>query len=189
MRPMAGETPSDGRPSGAGPGAVPDLVDGPDDETWVALTDGPLPVDEVTGWIGRHDCGAVVVFRGDARDHAEGRPEVTALEYEAYESQVVPRLGRLAGEARNRWPDLGRIALIHRTGPLAIGEAAVVVAVSSPHRDTAFDAGRWCIDTLKETVPIWKSEAWAGGEHWGVDAQHVVEVPSSAPQDSPQEVV
>jgi len=186
MRPMAGKTPSDGRPGGAGPGTVPDLVDGSDDETWVALTDGPLPVDEVTRWIGRPDCGAVVVFRGDARDHAEGRPDVTALEYEAYESQVVPRLGRLAGEARNRWPDLGRIALIHRTGPLAIGEAAVVVAVSSPHRDTAFDAGRWCIDTLKETVPIWKREAWAGCEHWGVDAQHVVEVPVSAPQDRPQ---
>jgi molybdopterin synthase catalytic subunit len=141
------------------------------------------------GGIGRPDCGAVVVFRGDARNHAEGRPEVTALGYEAYESQVVPRLGRLAGEARNRWPELGRIALIHRTGPLAIGEAAVVVAVSSPHRDTAFDAGRWCIDTLKETVPIWKSEAWAGGEDWGVDAQHVVEVPGSAPQDRPQGAV
>ena len=164
---------------------------GPVDGIRAGLTDEPLPIDEVTRWIGRPDCGAVVVFRGDARDHAEGRRDVTALEYEAYESQVVPRLGRLAGEARNRWPDLGRIALIHRTGPLAIGEAAVVVAVSSPHRDTAFDAGRWCIDTLKETVPIWKREAWAGGEHWGVDAQHVVDVPDSgrpdpSHQDEPQ---
>ena len=181
MRLMAGETPSDRRPDGAG--AAPVRGDasgsgvGPVGETWLGLTDGPLPVDEVACWIRRPDCGAVVVFRGDARDHAEGREGVTALEYEAYESQVVPRLGRLAEEARNRWPDVGRIALIHRTGPLAIGEAAVVVAVSSPHRDTAFDAGRWCIDTLKETVPIWKREAWAGGEHWGVDAQHVVDVP------------
>jgi len=175
MRPMADET----RPAGRADGDTDGRAVGPEDDTWLGLTDGPLPIDEVACWIGRPDCGAVVVFRGDARDHADGRPDVTALEYEAYETQVVPRLGRLAAEARNRWPDLGRVALIHRTGPLAIGEAAVVVAVSSPHRDTAFDAGRWCIDTLKETVPIWKREAWSGGEHWGVDAQHVVDVPVS----------
>ncbi|MDG2427473.1 MAG: molybdenum cofactor biosynthesis protein MoaE [Acidimicrobiales bacterium] len=148
-----------------------------DSETWLGLFPAPLPIDEVTRWIGRSDCGAVVVFRGDARNHAQGRVDVAALEYEAYESQVVPRLGRLADEARKRWPDLGRIALIHRSGLLAIGDAAVIVAVSSPHRETAFEAGRWCIDTLKETVPIWKRETWAGGEHWGVDAQHVVDVP------------
>jgi molybdopterin synthase catalytic subunit len=148
-----------------------------DSETWLGLLPDPLPIDEVTRWMGRADCGAVVVFRGDARNHAEGRVDVAALEYEAYESQVVPRLGRLADEARKRWPDLGRIALIHRTGLLAIGDAAVIVAVSSPHRDTAFDAGRWCIDTLKATMPIWKRETWSGGEHWGVDAQHLVDIP------------
>ena len=104
---------------------------------------------------------------------------MTALEYEAYDAQVVPRLGRIADEARRRWPDLGRVALVHRTGPLEVGEAAVVVAVSSPHRDTAFEAGRWCIDTLKATVPIWKSETWDGGESWGTDAQHVVDVEGS----------
>ena len=62
---------------------------------------------------------------------------------------------------------------------VVVGVMAGVVAVSSPHRDTAFDAGRWCIDTLKATVPIWKREAWAGGEHWGVDAQQVVDVTDS----------
>lgn len=149
----------------------------PDADTWLGLTDEPLPVDEVTRWAGRPDCGAVVVFSGNARNHAAGRPGVTALEYEAYETQVVPRLGRLADEARRRWPEVVRVALVHRTGPLAIGEAAVVVAVSSPHRDKAFEAARWCIDTLKATVPIWKREAWDGGESWGVDAQHVVDVP------------
>ena len=124
---MAGETSSDRRPDGAGAAPAcrnaPGFGVGPVGETWLGLNDGPLPIDEVACWIGRPDCGAVVVFRGDARDHAEGREDVTALEYEAYESQVVPRLGRLADEARNRWPTLGRIALIHRTGPLAIGEA------------------------------------------------------------------
>ena len=172
LRPMANEIRPDGRPEEHGGEHV-------GDDTWLGLLDGPLPVDEVACWIGRPDCGAVGVVRGDARDHADGRPDVTALEYEAYETQVVPRLERLAAEARNRWPDLGRVAMIHRIGPLAIGEAAVVVAVSSPHRDTAFDAGRWCIDTLKATVPIWKREAWAGGEHWGVDAPQVADVTDS----------
>ena len=177
MRLMVNETCPDGRPDEDGDEHV-------GDDTWLGLTDGPLPVDEVACWIGRPGCGAVVVFRGDVRDHAEGRPDVTALEYEAYETQVVSRLERLAAEARNRWPDLGRVAMIHRTGSLAIGEAAVVVAVSSPHRDTAFDAGRWCIDTLKATVPIWKREVWAGGEHWGVDAQHVIDVTDSASMEA-----
>jgi len=69
-----------------------------------------------------------------------------------------------------------RLAVLHRTGSVEIGEAAVVVAVSAPHREEAFAAGQWCIDTLKETVPIWKREAWKGGEHWAVDAQHIVDL-------------
>ena len=151
-----------------------------DPDTWLGLSAEPLPVDEITRWVGRPDCGAVVVFSGNARDHAGGRVGVTGLEYEAYESQVVPRLSRITTEARRRWPALGRVAMVHRVGPLAIGEAAVVVAVSSPHRDVAFDAGRWCIDSLKSTVPIWKREKWEGGESWGLDAQHVADVDRQA---------
>jgi molybdopterin synthase catalytic subunit len=147
-------------------------------DSWVGLAAGPLPVAEVTVWAGRPDCGAVVVFSGNARDHAEGRTNVTSLEYEAYEEQAVPRLEAVAAEARTRWPAVGRIALVHRTGRLAIGDAAVVVAVSSPHRADAFDAARFCIDTLKAAVPIWKRETWDGGDHWGVDAQHVVDLPA-----------
>ena len=124
----------------------------------------------------RHDCGGVVVFTGTARDHSVGRQGVTRLEYEAYEEQVAPRLAAIADEARVRWPDLGRIAMIHRMGPVDITESAVVVAVSAPHRDHAFLAARFCIDTLKATVPIWKREAWDGGESWGLEPQHVLEV-------------
>ena len=159
--------------------------DAPDPDTWLGLGSGALPVDEVTRWVGRPDCGAVVVFTGNARDHSEGRVGVSALEYEAYESQVVPRLAGVAAEARSRWPVLARVAMLHRVGPLSIGEAAVVVAVSSPHRDAAFDACRWCIDSLKSTVPIWKRETWDGGESWGLDAQHVVDVDGSADVDVP----
>ena len=117
-----------------------------------------------------------MLFTGNARDHAEGRTNVTALAYEAYEEQVIPRLEEMVGEARRRWDPVGRLVILHRTGPVKIGDAAVVVAVSAPHREEAFAAGRWCIDTLKETVPIWKRETCEGGEHWAVDAQHIVDV-------------
>jgi len=162
-------------PVGVSSAARAPSPDAADPDTWLGLDSGSLPVDEVTRWVGRPDCGAVVVFTGNARDHSDGRDGVTALEYEAYESQVVPRLAGVAAEARSRWPVLARVAMLHRIGPLAIGEAAVVVAVSSPHRDAAFDACRWCIDSLKSTVPIWKRETWDGGESWGLDAQHVTD--------------
>ncbi len=127
----------------------------------------------VADWIVLARCGAVVQFSGTARDHAPGRPGVEQLEYEAYESQVEPRLCALASEMRRRWGDLGRIALLHRVGVLAVGEPAVVVAVSSPHRDAAFDAARFGIDALKSTVPIWKRERWQGQQSWGLEAQHI----------------
>ncbi len=145
-------------------------------DTWLGLGEEPLPIQQVLSWVGRPDCGAVVLFTGNARDHAEGRTNVTALAYEAYEEQVIPRLEEMVGEARRRWDPVGRLVILHRTGPVKIGDAAVVVAVSAPHREEAFAAGRWCIDTLKETVPIWKRETWEGGEHWAVDAQHIVDV-------------
>lgn len=147
-----------------------------DSDTWVGLTDQPLPVDVATGWVVRPDCGAVVVFSGTARDHAEGRPGVSLLEYEAYEEQVTPRLRSIVDEARVRWPGVGRMVLLHRTGPVPVGESAVVVAVSAPHRAAAFEAARFGIDTLKATVPIWKRETWEGGESWGLEAQHITEV-------------
>ena len=81
-------------------------------------------------------------------------------------------------EARRRWPELRRLVMLHRTGPVPVGESAVVVVASSPHRDDAFEAGRFCIDQLKATVPIWKREVWAEGESWGLEAQHITEVGS-----------
>lgn len=138
-----------------------------DEDTWVGLSDRPLPVAEAAAWAVRPDCGALVVFSGTARDHAPGRPEVHRLDYEAYDEHVVPALLEVAGEARSRWPQVGRVALLHRVGTLAIGESAVVVAVSAPHRAEAFEAARFCIDTVKETAPIWKRESFAGGEAWG----------------------
>ena len=146
-----------------------------DAEDWVALTDAPLPVGAAADWAVRPDCGAVVLFSGTVRDHAEHRTGVTKLTYEAYAEQVEPRLQAILKEARNRWP-IGRMALLHRVGELQLGESSVVVVVSSAHRGEAFEAARFGIDTLKATVPIWKRETWDGGEDWGLCAHDVVEV-------------
>lgn len=147
----------------------------PSSDTWIALTEEPLPVGAAADWAVRPDCGAVVLFSGTVRDHAEGRPGVTRLVYEAYAEQVEPRLEAIAAEARTRWP-IGRLALLHRIGELALGESSVLVVASSAHRGEAFDAARFCIDTLKATVPIWKRETWEGGEDWGLCAHDVVDV-------------
>ncbi|MDH3684114.1 MAG: molybdenum cofactor biosynthesis protein MoaE [Acidimicrobiia bacterium] len=159
--------------------ADPALVPPTDGDTWTGLSGEPLPVELAATWAVLASCGAVVTFSGTARDHSVGRADVTRLEYEAYTEQVVPRLDEIAATARGRWPDLGRIVLIHRIGVVPITESAVVVAVSAPHRDHAFDAARFCIDTLKQTVPIWKREDWSEGSSWGLEPQHITDVPQS----------
>jgi len=151
----------------------------PTGDTWTGLFHGPLPVEQASKWAVSPRCGAVVTFSGTARDHSDGRPDVSSLEYEAYEEQVTPRLEGIATAAREKWPDLERIVLLHRLGPVPIGESAVVVAVSSPHRDSAFEAARFGIDTLKAAVPIWKREEWAEGSSWGLEPQHITDVPGS----------
>jgi molybdopterin synthase catalytic subunit len=133
---------------------------------WIAVSDAPLPVAEALAWAVTPQCGAVVTFAGTVRDSSPDRSGVTLLEYEAYEDKAIERLSRIAYAARERWPLIGRIALLHRTGPLQVSDIAVVVVVSTPHRPDAFAAARFCIDTLKATVPIWKRETWEGGSDW-----------------------
>lgn len=128
----------------------------------------------------------MVTFTGTVRDHAGPRTGIELLEYEAYEEHVVPALEGVAAGVRERVERVGRLVLWHRVGPLAVTDVAVVVAVSSPHRDGAFHAARWAIDELKATAPIWKREHWAGGAEWvrcdhGVDHAPTDTVPSSSP--------
>ncbi len=146
------------------------------DDLWLGLQEAALPIGEVYEWVVQPDCGAVVLFSGTVRDHAEGRDGVEYLTYEAYEEQVIPTLEALADQTRQQWPEVGRIALLHRTGRLDLGESSVVVAVSAPHRPQAFEAARFAIDALKSTVPIWKHEVWDGGEDWGTGAAAPVAV-------------
>jgi molybdopterin synthase catalytic subunit len=155
--------------------------DAPPGDDWVALTTEPLPVDTVTAWATTPRAGAVVCFLGVVRDHSEGRDGVTGLTYEAYELEVCRRLGALAVAARTRWPDLERVALLHRVGDLALSDVSVAVVVSAPHRSEAFEGARYCIDTLKETVPIWKREHWAGGSDWATRAHQVRAVDEPGP--------
>lgn len=156
----------------------------PTGDTWTALTNEQLPVNDASSWAVTPRCGAVVVFNGTSRDHSVGRPDVSTLEFEAYEEQVVPRLDKLAAAMRVRWPDVERIVLIHRIGEVPITESAVIVAASSPHRDSAFEAARYGIDTLKTTVPIWKKEDWSEGSSWGLEPQHITDVNPEEVSDS-----
>lgn len=143
-------------------------------DAWLALTADELPVGRVYDWAVTPDSGAVVVFSGTVRDHAEGRTDVVALEYEAYEEAVVPAFTRIVEELRSRHPAAHRVAILHRTGRLGLGESSVVVAVSSAHRPVAFEAARFAIDALKQSAPIWKKEIWRDGADWGTGANDLV---------------
>ena len=149
------------------------MLQAPAGTDWVGLSSEALPLAEAAAWATTPAAGAVVSFVGVVRDHAEGRDDVVGLTYEAYEEEVERVLREVAAEARRRWPELERVALLHRVGRLEVSEPSVVVVVSSPHRGEAFEASRYCIDTLKETAPIWKREHWADGDDWALGARPV----------------
>jgi molybdopterin synthase catalytic subunit len=133
---------------------------------WISITESPLSPDELSQWVIRPNCGAVVTFSGVVRDHSKARENVLALEYETNTALAEARLREVVDEARKRWPSLERVAVHHRVGRVELSDSTVVVAVSSPHRDVAFEAARFCIDTLKVSVPMWKREHWEGGSAW-----------------------
>lgn len=160
-------------------------------DTWLSLGDDVLPVAATYEWCVQPTCGAVVLFSGTVRDHAVDelgaeRHNIGHLTYEAYEAQVVPKFVEIVDELRRRWPSTGRVAVLHRTGVVQLGESSVVVAVSSPHRPEAFEAGRFAIDALKSSAPIWKHEQWDGGEGWGAGAIAPVSA-SAVPTVGPRE--
>ena len=122
-----------------------------------------IDVAEVTAWVSDPAAGGIVTFLGTTRSETsdDGRALV-ALEYEAYAEMAHKQLTALAAEARRRWP-IAKLAIVHRTGRVALGEPSVLIAVACPHRGEAFDACRWIIDALKKDVAIWKKEAWGDG--------------------------
>jgi molybdopterin synthase catalytic subunit len=129
------------------------------------LTKKPLDPAALLASVQSPAAGAVLLFVGTTREQTGGRA-TASLTYEAYADMALAKLAELEATARARWP-LIEVAIEHRLGPVAIGEASVAIAVSSAHRAAAFAAGQWLIDTLKEVVPIWKCEHWAdGAEDW-----------------------
>lgn len=125
----------------------------------------PIDHTAVTDSVRSNLAGAVCSFLGTVRELTGGK-QTSSLEYEAYPEMALIKLQELAEEARTRWPIIG-LAVVHRVGPLELGEIAVVVAVSCPHRKAAFEACWWMMDTIKLVVPIWKRELWADGtEEW-----------------------
>lgn len=128
------------------------------------ISQEPLDEAEVVSRIDGPDVGGVVSFVGNVRNHARGH-EIEHLEYEAYPEMAEREMEKIADEAGEQWPGT-RVAIAHRVGHLEIGDAAVVVVAASAHRDAAFLACRFAIDTLKLRVPIWKREVATDGAYW-----------------------
>ena len=128
------------------------------------LSEQPLSLDEAVREVASDEAGAIATFSGTTRAHSRGR-EVVRLEYEAYEGMAEEEMARIAAELKERYA-LVEVAIHHRVGVVAIGETSVVIAVSAAHRGDALAACRDAIDTLKQTVPLWKKEIYVGGEEW-----------------------
>ncbi len=127
----------------------------------IQLTDQPIDPQAVLDRVASPAAGAVVLFLGTVRHESRGRATV-ALEYESYADMARKELEQLAAEARKRWA-LCECAIVHRLGRMEVGQLSVAIAVSSPHRREAFEAGQWLIDRIKQVVPIWKNEQFADG--------------------------
>ena len=137
-------------------------VSGGADRAWVDAQ--PLSMDALLAEVSGAAMGGVVTFTGVVRNQARGA-EIDHLEYEAYAPMAEKEMRKIVDAVAARWPQV-RLALAHRVGRLAIGEAAVMIAAAAPHRAEAFEACRFAIDTLKKTVPIWKKEFATSGAHW-----------------------
>jgi molybdopterin synthase catalytic subunit len=135
------------------------------DALLVTVTSDPISVDPALAAVADPGAGGTCVFVGTVRD-TSAAGAVTGLTYEAWDDLAVRRLTEIGEALFERWPLL-RVAIVHRTGSLAVGEASVVIAVSSPHRADAFEACRDAIERLKHDVPIWKKEGLRSGDaHW-----------------------
>jgi molybdopterin converting factor subunit 1 len=147
------------------------------------ITRETIPTDEILKAIKNPEDGAVVCFEGIVRNHSRGR-RTLFLEYEAYEPMALKEMESLAQQALLRF-QIRAVSLVHRLGRLEIGETSVLIVVASAHRTAAFEACRWLIDTLKQTVPIWKKEhfedgaVWADGEPFPQQLSTNSEVPAS----------
>ena len=144
----------------------------------IKITSEPLDPEEITAQVRSDSNGAVITFLGTTRDFSEGR-NVEYLEYEAYQPMAENMLQQIADELREKW-DIDDFAVAHRVGRVDIGEISLVVALASPHRQQAFEAGGYIVDRIKQIVPIWKKEVFEGGEVWvGSEEESAKTAPAS----------
>lgn len=134
--------------------------------TWLGILDDKLPAESLLRWVGDPAHGAQVSFFGVIRNHNLGRP-VLAVSYDVYEDLALNLFGELVRAARDRWGASLRVAILHRRGRLEIGDLAVAIVVSCPHRDEAYQASRFLIEEVKHRAPIWKQEHYLeGSSEW-----------------------
>ncbi|MEH7362037.1 molybdenum cofactor biosynthesis protein MoaE [Priestia megaterium] len=139
----------------------------------------PIAVYEIIKKVSRRDAGAITTFIGTVREFTKGK-KTLSLEYQAYVPMAVKMLSQIGDEIQEKWPD-ALTAITHRIGKLDITEVAVVIAVSSPHRKTAYEANEYAIERIKQIVPIWKKEFWEDGTKWIGDQLETKEYPEGKP--------
>ncbi len=127
----------------------------------IELTNGIIDCGQVLRQVQSRHAGAIVLFVGTTREFTASR-QTLSLQYDAYPEMARAKLVELEDQARRRW-QLTEVSIVHRVGPVSVGETSIAMAVSAPHRAAAFAAGQWLIDTIKEVVPIWKKENWSDG--------------------------
>lgn len=143
------------------------------------ITHSPISVEALINKVSRREAGAITTFIGTVREFTKGK-KTLSLEYQAYEPMAVKMLSQIGDEIQQKWPD-ALTAITHRVGKLDITEVAVVIAVSSPHRKTAYEANEYAIERIKQIVPIWKKEFWEDGTKWIGDQLETVEYPEGKP--------
>jgi molybdopterin synthase catalytic subunit len=144
---------------------------------WIELTRDPLDVQAPFDFVVTSHTGAVASFAGTTRQDIDiEQGHIQALHYEAFEKAALFRMKEIAQRARESWPHLVRIAMVHRIGTVEVGQPSVVIAASAPHRAQALEAVAYMIDALKQSVPIWKKEQGEKGSRWA-NAQRLSDVP------------
>ncbi|ASS92435.1 MAG: molybdenum cofactor biosynthesis protein MoaE [Bacillaceae bacterium] len=141
----------------------------------------PIDVSRVIEAVVDRNAGAIVTFIGTVRELTKGK-KTLYLEYEAYESMAQKKLEQIGAEIKQQFPN-AKVAIVHRIGRLEITDAAVVIAVSTPHRADAYEANRYAIERIKEMVPIWKKEHWEDGSLWIGNQQETISYEKGIPKE------
>jgi molybdopterin synthase catalytic subunit len=145
------------------------------------ITNQPIIIQSVVDKVIRRNAGAITTFIGTVRELTEGKKTIY-LTYEAYEPMALKKLEGIGSEIKNKWND-AEIAISHRIGRLEITDVAVVIAISTPHRNDAYEANRYAIERIKEIVPIWKKEHWEDGEEWIGNQKGTKSYPTGKPKE------